>query len=117
VCACVRVSLSLSRKDDDVKYLGLHLDCRLLAQTHFHKMESASNHPYQNVLVTQTQVKALHKQQTSHMQNNSQTNPDLQNTTLVYFFHSEHRNSRTFPIDSFLFMIVDTSWCVPNIVI
>jgi hypothetical protein len=38
-----------------------------LAQTHFRKMESTRNYPHQTVLVTRTQVKTLHKQQTSHM--------------------------------------------------
>jgi hypothetical protein len=35
------------------------------AQTHFHKTETTRNHPHQNVLVIRTQVKTLHKQQTS----------------------------------------------------
>jgi hypothetical protein len=38
-----------------------------LAQTHFCKIETNKNHPHQNVLVTQMQVKTLHKQQTSHI--------------------------------------------------
>jgi hypothetical protein len=31
---------------------------------------------------------------------NTQTNQDLRNTTLEYGFHFQHRNSRTFPIES-----------------
>jgi hypothetical protein len=38
---------------------------RDVAQTHFRKTESTGNHPHQNVLVTRTQVKTLHKQETS----------------------------------------------------
>jgi hypothetical protein len=81
---------------EDVKYLGLHLDRRLTwPKKHFHKMESTRNHPHQNVPVTRTQVKTVHKQQTSHIQNNTETNPDLWNTTLGYGFHIQHRNPRT----------------------
>jgi hypothetical protein len=47
------------------------------------------------------QVKTLYKQQTSHIYNNTQTNLDLQNTTLGYSFHLKHRNPRMFPIESF----------------
>jgi hypothetical protein len=38
-----------------------------LAQTHFRKTETTRNHAHQNVLVTQTKVKTLYKQQTSHI--------------------------------------------------
>jgi hypothetical protein len=38
-----------------------------LAQTHFRKTETTRNRPLQNVLVTRTQVKTLHKQQTAHI--------------------------------------------------
>jgi hypothetical protein len=37
------------------------------ALTHFRKTETTRNHPHQNVLVTRTQVKTLHKQQTTHI--------------------------------------------------
>jgi hypothetical protein len=53
---------------EDVKYLGLHLDSKLsLAQTYFRKTETIRNHSDQNVLVTRTKVKTLYKQQTSHI--------------------------------------------------
>jgi hypothetical protein len=53
---------------EDVKYLGLHLDRRLIRHKHiFAKWKQLGiNHPHQNVLVTWTKVKTLHKQQTSH---------------------------------------------------
>jgi hypothetical protein len=38
-----------------------------LTQTHFLKTETTRNHPHQNVLVTRTKVKTLHKQQTAHI--------------------------------------------------
>jgi hypothetical protein len=38
-----------------------------LVQTHFCKMKTTRNHPHQNALVTRTQVKTLHKPQTSHI--------------------------------------------------
>jgi hypothetical protein len=47
-------SVQLSQ-DDDVEYLGLHLDRRLTWHI-FHKTEITRKHPHQNVLVTQTKV-------------------------------------------------------------
>jgi hypothetical protein len=35
-----------------------------LVQTHFRKTEKTTNHPHQNLLVTGTKIKALHKKQT-----------------------------------------------------
>jgi hypothetical protein len=62
-------------QQEDVKYLGLHLDRRLnLAQTHIHKTEATGNDAHQNALATRTEVKTLHKQQNSHIQSNTQTN-------------------------------------------
>jgi hypothetical protein len=61
---------------------------------------------YENVLVTPMKVKTLYKQQTSHIfimgdiLNNTQTNLDLRNTALRHGFHFQHRNSKTFPIES-----------------
>jgi hypothetical protein len=72
---------------EGVKYLGLHLNRRLTCTKHFRKTETARNPPHQNVLVTRTQIKTLHKQQTSHTSNNTQTNLDLRNTTVGYGFH------------------------------
>jgi hypothetical protein len=42
--------------------LGYTLTGDLPAQTHFRKTVTTRNHPYQNVLVTQTEVKTLYKQ-------------------------------------------------------
>jgi hypothetical protein len=74
-------------------------------------METTKNHPHQNVLVTWIQVETLYKQQTSLIQNNTQNNLDLWNTTLGYGFHIQHRKFGT------LRMIVDAPWYVPNTVI
>jgi hypothetical protein len=73
----------------------------LQAQTHFSKTETTRNYSHENLLVTWLQVKILHKQQTSHIQNNTQTNLDLWNTTLGYCFHFQNKNPRTFPIERF----------------
>jgi hypothetical protein len=85
-------------QQEDVKYIGLHLDRTYLAQTHIHKTEVTGNDARQNALATWTEVKTLHKQQNSHIQSNTQTNQDLWNTTLGYGFHIKHRNPRTLPI-------------------
>jgi hypothetical protein len=82
-----------------------------LAQTHFRKMETR-NHPHQNVLVTRTQVKTLHKQQTSLIQSNTQTNLHLRNTTLGYGFHFQHRSPRTLSIESFSH---DSGWTLVHV--
>jgi hypothetical protein len=52
----VHISSVQIPQEEDVKYLGLHLD---RSTTHFRKMETTRNHPHQNVLVTWTQVKTL----------------------------------------------------------
>jgi hypothetical protein len=36
-------------------------------------------------------------------QNNTETNLDVRNTTLGHGFHFQHKNSRTFPIESFAY--------------
>jgi hypothetical protein len=38
-----------------------------MPQIHIRKMETTRNHPHQNVLITRTQVKTRHKQQTSRI--------------------------------------------------
>jgi hypothetical protein len=44
--------------------------------------------------------------------NNTQTNLDLRDTTLGYGFHFQHRNSRTFPIESLAHDSGSTLVCV-----
>jgi hypothetical protein len=48
-----------------------------------------------------SEVRTLHKQQTSHTKNNTQSSLDLRNATLGYGFHFQHRNPRTLRIESF----------------
>jgi hypothetical protein len=52
-----------------------------------------------HVLVTRTQIKTLYKQQTPHLQNYTQTNLGLLNTTLGNRIHVQHRNTRTLPVE------------------
>jgi hypothetical protein len=47
------------------RIFGLHFIGDSLGSDMFCKMESPRNYPHQNVLVTWTQVKTLHRQQTS----------------------------------------------------
>jgi hypothetical protein len=54
---------------------------------------------HQNVLFTRTQIKTLYKQQTPHLQNYTQTNLGLLNTTLGNRIHFQYRNTRTFPVE------------------
>jgi hypothetical protein len=51
-------------------------------QTHIHKMEATGNDARQNALDTWTEVRTLHRQQNSDIQSNTQTTPDLWNTTV-----------------------------------
>jgi hypothetical protein len=44
-----------------------------LAQTHIHKTEASGNDAHKNAVATWTEVKALHKQQNSLIQSNTQT--------------------------------------------
>jgi hypothetical protein len=48
-----------------------------------------------------TNVRILDKEQNSYVQSNTQTNPDLWNTTVGYGFHFKHRNPGKLPIKSF----------------
>jgi hypothetical protein len=51
-------------QEEEAKYLGLYLDKRFTWHKHIF---TKWNHPLQNVLVTQMQVKTPYKQQTSHI--------------------------------------------------
>jgi hypothetical protein len=51
-------------------------------------------------MVTWTEVSTIHKQQTFLILKGTQTNLGLRNKTLGYGLHFQHRNLRTFPIES-----------------
>jgi hypothetical protein len=72
-----------------------------VAQTHIHRTETAGNDAHKNALATWTEVKSLHKQQTSNIQTNNQTRLDLRNTTPEYCFHIQNIHPGTFPFESF----------------
>jgi hypothetical protein len=110
-CPPVQVNNVQLPKNEEVEYLGLHLDRRHLAQTNFRKAETTRNHPHQNVLITQMQVKTL---QTTNFfytkQYSNQSGPTEYNSTSNIEI-LESFQSKT------LRMIVDAPWYVPNTVI
>jgi hypothetical protein len=79
-----------------------------LAQAHFHKMETTTNHHYQNVLATGTYVTTHNKKQTSHIYKTILKLIWTSNTALGYGFHFQSKTLR---------MLVDTPWYVLNTVI
>jgi hypothetical protein len=93
---CIDTELPL----EDVKNIRLHLDRGLyLAKNTFSQNETTRNHPHQNVLVTHTQVKTLHKQQTSHIYKViHQSGLTEYNSGDSSHFH--HRSPRTLTMES-----------------
>jgi hypothetical protein len=96
--------------------LGYTLIGDLPGKNTFRKMETTRYHPHQNVLVTQMQVKTLHKQQTSHIYNNTETNLNIQNTTMGYGFHSNIEILECLQLNA-LQMTVEAPWYMLNMVI
>jgi hypothetical protein len=58
-----------------------------------------TNTQLKTVLVTRTQIKTLNKQQTPLLQNYTQTNLGLRNTTLGNRIHVQHWNTRTLSVE------------------
>jgi hypothetical protein len=119
----IQVTITVQEKreqlpKEDVKYLRLHLDRRLTWHKHiFAKRKKTRNHPNQNVLVTPTKVKTLHKQQTSHIYKTIlkpiwtygiqlRGTASTSNIEIIVRFQSKA-----------LRMIVDAPWYVPNTII
>jgi hypothetical protein len=96
-CLLVHINNVQLPREEDVKYLVLNLDRRLTWHKHiFAKRKQLG--------ITLTKMYWLlgrkSKLCTSNKLLNTQTNLDLRNTTLGYGSHFQHRNSRTFPIES-----------------
>jgi hypothetical protein len=87
-----------------------------VAQKHFRKTETIRNHPHQSVMVAWMQVKALHKQQTSHIQTILKQiwtyATQLWGTASTSKIEIQERFQ-----SKVLRMIADASWYVPNTVI
>jgi hypothetical protein len=71
---------------------------------------------HQNELITRTQIKILYKQQTFHLQNYTQTNLGLRNTTLGNRIHIQHRNTRTFPVEGSVYDNGHTMICTYTVI-
>jgi hypothetical protein len=82
MCPSVHINNFQLPQTEEFKYLELHI----------HQTEATRHYPHQNVLVTRMQIKTLYKQQTPHLKNYTETNLDLQNTTLGNCIHFQHRN-------------------------
>jgi hypothetical protein len=102
-CLPVHINSVQLPQEEDIKYLGLHLDSRLTWHNHIFTKEKQLG-----INLTKTYWLLGRKSKLSYIKlyiyiyiyNNPQTNMDFQNTTLGYGFHFQHRNSRTFPIES-----------------
>jgi hypothetical protein len=79
-------------------------------------MGTTTNHPHQNALVTQMQVKTLHKQPTSHIQNNTQTIWSYRMQLWGMASSSNIEILEHFQLKA-LCMIVCASWYVSNMII
>jgi hypothetical protein len=77
-CPPVHINDVQISQENHVKYLGLHLDCRLTwhTNTFFLNAYSLDSHS-PNVRVTRPQVQTLYQQQTPHLQSNTQTHLDI----------------------------------------
>jgi hypothetical protein len=92
-CPPVHINSVQLPQQEDIKYLGLHTNRRLTWRKHIHKTEATGNDAHQNALATWIEVKTLHKQQDSHIQSNTQSNLDLQNTTVGVWLPSQTQKS------------------------
>jgi hypothetical protein len=99
-CSPVHINSEQLHQEGDIKYLGLHLDRRLTRHKHiFAKRKQLG------LILTEIYWLLRRKSNTLQATNfsyikNTEINMDLRNTTLGYGFHFQHRNSRTFPIES-----------------
>jgi hypothetical protein len=99
-CLPVHVNNIHLPRTEEIKYVGLYLDRRLTWHKHiFTKRKQPGIAFNKNALVTRTQIKTLYKQQIPHLQNYTQTNLGLRNTTLGNLIHVQHRNTRTLPVE------------------
>jgi hypothetical protein len=100
-CPSVYVNNVQLHQEEDIKYLGLHLDRRLTWHKHIF-----AKRKQRGIILTKTYWLLGRKSKLSTSNRlliyikHTQTNLDLLNTTLGYGFHFQHRNSRTFPIES-----------------
>jgi hypothetical protein len=66
-CPPVHINNVQLPQEEDIKYLGLHLDRRLTWHKHIFSKRKQVGITHQNTLVTRTEVNTFYKQQTSHI--------------------------------------------------
>jgi hypothetical protein len=98
-CPPVHINNVQLPQTEAVKYLGLHLDRRLTWHKHIFTKWKRLGIAFTKMYWLLGRKSKLSKQQTPHLQNYTQTNLGLRNTTLGNRIHVQHRNTRTLPVE------------------
>jgi hypothetical protein len=86
-------------RTEEVKYLGLHLNRRLTWHKYICTKRKQLGIAFTKMYWLLGRKSKPYKQQTLHLQNYTQTNLDLRNTTLGNGIHVQHRNTRRLTVE------------------